>query len=160
MVLCALVENTPCRHGNPERASAVAFNPLGGFHHAMPANAEGFCYLNDIVIAILMRYAFHPGIKIAYVDFDAHHRERRPGGFLRRSRGAFHFAHETGRTLYPWSEARRKSEKDPASGTPSTFPGNRARIDEVYSYILDAAVFPILKALLRTSSLPRSERTP
>ena len=27
----------------------VAFNPFGGFHHAGPALAAGFCYINDVV---------------------------------------------------------------------------------------------------------------
>jgi CheY-like chemotaxis protein len=30
----------------------LTFNPAGGFHHAQPRNAEGFCYINDIAIAI------------------------------------------------------------------------------------------------------------
>ena len=30
----------------------IAFNPLAGFHHALPDHAEGFCYINDIVIAL------------------------------------------------------------------------------------------------------------
>ena len=30
----------------------VALNPLGGFHHGMPGHAEGFCYINDIAVAL------------------------------------------------------------------------------------------------------------
>ena len=29
----------------------VAFNLLGGFHHAFPDRAAGFCYLNDVALA-------------------------------------------------------------------------------------------------------------
>ena len=31
----------------------VAFNWAGGMHHAKKAEASGFCYVNDIVLAIL-----------------------------------------------------------------------------------------------------------
>ncbi|MBI2266644.1 MAG: histone deacetylase [Armatimonadetes bacterium] len=37
--------------------SGVAVNLGGGFHHAMPDRAEGFCYVNDLAVAtrVLMR---------------------------------------------------------------------------------------------------------
>lgn len=31
----------------------VIYSPAGGTHHGMPARANGFCYLNDPVLAIL-----------------------------------------------------------------------------------------------------------
>ena len=31
----------------------VAFNLLGGFHHAFSDRASGFCYLNDVVLACM-----------------------------------------------------------------------------------------------------------
>ncbi|MCE6961459.1 acetoin utilization protein AcuC [Cereibacter sphaeroides] len=46
--------------------------PGGGTHHGMPGRANGFCYLNDPVLGMLvLRRA---GVRrIAYVDIDAHH---------------------------------------------------------------------------------------
>ncbi|WP_425439421.1 acetoin utilization protein AcuC [Poseidonocella sedimentorum] len=46
--------------------------PGGGTHHGMPDRANGFCYLNDPVIALLsLRRA---GLRrLAYIDIDAHH---------------------------------------------------------------------------------------
>ena len=54
------------------RHGGSVFNPGGGTHHGMPDRANGFCYLNDPVLAILaMR---RQGLEqIAYVDIDAHH---------------------------------------------------------------------------------------
>ena len=50
----------------------VVHNPAGGTHHAMPARASGFCYLNDAVLAILS--LLRQGVeRVAYVDIDAHH---------------------------------------------------------------------------------------
>ncbi len=50
----------------------VIYHPGGGTHHGMPDFANGFCYLNDVVLAVL-------GLKragarrVAYIDIDAHH---------------------------------------------------------------------------------------
>jgi acetoin utilization protein AcuC len=50
----------------------VIYHPAGGTHHGLPDRANGFCYLNDPVLAMLsLRRA---GVRrIAYVDIDAHH---------------------------------------------------------------------------------------
>ncbi len=49
----------------------VAFSPAGGMHHAMPDSANGFCFFNDPVLAILR--LVKEGLKVLYVDIDAHH---------------------------------------------------------------------------------------
>jgi acetoin utilization protein AcuC len=52
-------------------AGRMAFNPAGGMHHARPGRAQGFCFLNDPVLAVLrLRQA---GWRVLYVDIDAHH---------------------------------------------------------------------------------------
>lgn len=49
----------------------VAINWYGGRHHCLKNRASGFCYINDIVLAILrLRTKFK---RISYVDFDLHH---------------------------------------------------------------------------------------
>ncbi len=45
--------------------------PGGGTHHGMPNRANGFCYLNDPVLAIMALRRM--GLRVAYVDLDAHH---------------------------------------------------------------------------------------
>lgn len=50
----------------------VVYTPAGGTHHGMPDRANGFCYFNDPVLAILsLRH--HGARRVAYVDIDAHH---------------------------------------------------------------------------------------
>jgi acetoin utilization protein AcuC len=50
----------------------VVYHPAGGTHHGLPDRANGFCYVNDPVLAILsLRRA---GVRrVVYVDIDAHH---------------------------------------------------------------------------------------
>ena len=53
-------------------SGGVVFSPAGGTHHGFSDRANGFCYLNDPVFAILSlrRNGAH---RVAYVDIDAHH---------------------------------------------------------------------------------------
>jgi acetoin utilization protein AcuC len=54
------------------RDGGVVFHPAGGTHHGMPDHANGFCYLNDPVLAILSLRR-NGAQRIAYIDIDAHH---------------------------------------------------------------------------------------
>ncbi|KAI1722464.1 histone deacetylase domain-containing protein [Ditylenchus destructor] len=49
----------------------IAINWMGGLHHAKKSEASGFCYTNDIVLAILELLKFHQ--RVLYVDIDIHH---------------------------------------------------------------------------------------
>lgn len=49
----------------------IAINWSGGLHHAKKWEASGFCYVNDIVLAILELLRFHP--RVLYIDIDVHH---------------------------------------------------------------------------------------
>ncbi len=58
--------------GSLLRDGGVVHSPGGGTHHGMPDRANGFCYLNDPVLAILALRA-NGAARVAYVDVDAHH---------------------------------------------------------------------------------------
>lgn len=50
----------------------MVYAPGVGNHHGMPAHASGFCFVNDIALAVLRWREF--GVRrIAYLDLDAHH---------------------------------------------------------------------------------------
>lgn len=53
------------------KQSNIAINWSGGLHHAKKAEASGFCYINDIVLAILQLLLYHP--RVLYIDIDVHH---------------------------------------------------------------------------------------
>jgi acetoin utilization protein AcuC len=79
----------------------VVFNPLGGFHHASRLHSEGFCYVNDIIVAIDRFLA--RGFRVAYVDLDAHHGNGVQDAYYADDRVLFISLHQTGKSLYPWS---------------------------------------------------------
>lgn len=52
--------------------NAPVFNLGGGFHHAQPDKAEGFCLLNDVAIAIKKIQSKKGRKKILIIDLDYH----------------------------------------------------------------------------------------
>lgn len=52
--------------------SGVGFHIGGGFHHAFPDHAEGFCYINDIAVAIRKMQNEKKANKFAVIDCDLH----------------------------------------------------------------------------------------
>jgi acetoin utilization deacetylase AcuC-like enzyme len=50
----------------------VGFHVGGGFHHAFPDHAEGFCYLHDMAIAVEHFRAQSSLGKVLFVDVDLH----------------------------------------------------------------------------------------
>ena len=55
---------------NEDKADIV-INWAGGLHHAKKAEASGFCYVNDCVLAILELLKTHE--RVLYIDIDIHH---------------------------------------------------------------------------------------
>ncbi|KAJ2014854.1 hypothetical protein GGI14_004613 [Coemansia sp. S680] len=51
--------------------SDIVINWAGGLHHAKKGAASGFCYINDIVLAILELLKYHQ--RVMYLDIDVHH---------------------------------------------------------------------------------------
>jgi acetoin utilization protein AcuC len=129
-----------------EGDALVAFNPLGGFHHAMPAHAEGFCYINDIAIGLMDALQRSPGLRIAYVDIDAHHGNGVQEAFLRDPRVLFISLHETGRTLYPWSGYEQEIGEGEGRGFTVNIPLEPGTDDEVYDLVLEQVTFPLIES--------------
>lgn len=85
------------QNGEAERV----FHPGGGLHHAFPHRASGFCYVNDVVLAIdKLREG---GQRVLYVDIDAHHGDAVEAAFADKSEVMTISVHQDGRTLFPGS---------------------------------------------------------
>ena len=72
-----------------EKRVDAAFSIAGGLHHAAPTHASGFCIFNDPAIAI--KYFLDRGMRVAYVDVDAHHGDGVAGCVLPGRTGVDHF---------------------------------------------------------------------
>ena len=113
----------------------VIYNPAGGTHHGMPARANGFCYLNDPVLAMLSLR--HHGVqRIAYVDIDAHHCDGVAVGFAGDPDCLMISVHEEG--LWP----RTGLIEDDAGGNAINLPVSRGFNDAEMAHVRDALVLP------------------
>ena len=72
----------------------------GGLHHAMAANASGFCVYNDPAVAIAWLLG-QGAERIAYVDVDAHHGDGVERAFWNDPRVLTIGLHEHPDTLFP-----------------------------------------------------------
>ena len=77
----------------------VAFNGAGGLHHAMRDHAKGFCIYNDP--AVVCGLLADRGMRVAYVDIDAHHGDGVQAAFYDTDQVLTISLHESGRSLFP-----------------------------------------------------------
>ncbi len=77
----------------------LAFNPSGGYHHAGPELAAGFCYINDVALACLV--LAEVGKRVLYLDIDVHHGDGVQNAFYDRNDVMTISFHENGKTLFP-----------------------------------------------------------
>jgi acetoin utilization protein AcuC len=126
--------------GDVTRAFAFA----GGLHHAMPDRASGFCYLNDAVLAILALRRH--GLRVAYVDIDAHHGDGVQAAFYRSPDVLTISTHERGDRLFPGTGAVEECGEGPGRGYAVNLPLNPYTDDAVYLDAFDAVVPAAVRA--------------
>lgn len=122
----------------------IVFNPLGGFHHSSRAHAEGFCYVNDVLVAIDMFVA--GGFRVAYVDIDAHHGNGVQDAYYRDDRVLTVSLHQTGETLYPWSGFEHEIGEDAGRGFNINVPLPEQTDDEAFEWVFERVVTPAVTA--------------
>lgn len=122
----------------------LAFNVFGGFHHAGRSHAEGFCYINDVGIAL--SYLIDRGVKVACIDLDAHHGNGVQDAFYNDNRILKISFHESGKTLYPWSGFETEIGEGPGKGYNINIPLPQGTDDETYLYAFFEIVPPVMKA--------------
>ena len=124
-----------------QKRADVAFNLLGGFHHAMADRAEGFCYLNDLVLTC-MKLA-DAGKRVVYLDVDAHHGDGVQSAFYRRKDVMTISLHETGKTLFPWGGFEDEIGEGPGRGYNVNVPLPPETYDEAFLTAFDSVAVPL-----------------
>lgn len=77
----------------------ICVNWSGGLHHAKKREASGFCYVNDIVLAILELLRVHP--RVLYIDIDVHHGDGVQEAFYVTDRVMTVSFHKYGEQFFP-----------------------------------------------------------
>lgn len=123
--------------------ACFCFNPVGGFHHAMRSRAGGFCYVNDIAIAIIKM--LETANRIAYIDIDVHHGDGLQDAFYSDPRVLTISIHESGRSLFPGTGFEDELGEGDAYGYNVNIPLLNQSDDEVYMSAFNEVVPPLLK---------------
>ncbi len=115
----------------------IVFHPAGGTHHGGKARANGFCFFNDPVFAILEFLALGAA-RVAYVDFDAHHGDGVEDAFADDPRVMTISIHEADR----WP--RTGALQDRRGGNARNMPVPRGLNDDEFATLVDDAVVPLV----------------
>jgi acetoin utilization protein AcuC len=126
-----------------EGKADIAFNLLGGFHHAMAERAAGFCYLNDVVLACMKMAG--AGKRVLYLDVDAHHGDGVQAAFYQRQDVMTVSMHETGRTLFPWGGFENETGEGPGRGYNVNVSLPPETYDEAFLTAFDGVVVPLVE---------------
>jgi len=116
----------------------VAFNHSGGGHHAAPGYASGFCIFNDIAIAV--KHLRANGLRVAYIDIDAHHADGVQGAFYDSDQVLTISLHETGRLLFPGTGEPSEIGVGAGKGYSVNIPLAPYTDDEIYLWAFDQIV--------------------
>lgn len=125
-------------------AADVAFNPSGGFHHAFPEKAAGFCYINDNALACLV--LAEAGKRVLYLDVDVHNGDGVAHAFYERSDVMTISLHENPKTLFPGTGFEDEIGEGEGRGYCVNLPLPVGTYDEAYLHAFAAVVLPLIRA--------------
>jgi len=122
----------------------VAFNPAGGHHHAGPAKASGFCYVNDVALACLI--LAEQNRRVLYLDVDVHHGDGVEEAFYDRPDVMTISLHQSGKTLFPGTGFPRDIGIGDGRGFSVNAPLPPGTYDDQYVRAFNAIVPPLAGA--------------
>jgi acetoin utilization protein AcuC len=122
----------------------VAFHIAGGLHHGMPEHASGFCYVNDLAIAITE--LVQQGYRVAYIDVDVHHGDGVQAAFYDTDQVLTISLHESGRFLFPGTGFVEEIGVGKGRGYAVNLPFPPGTDDALFSEGFTAIVPPLVEA--------------
>ena len=125
-------------------SAEVAFNPSGGFHHAGPERASGFCYINDVALACII--LAEAGKKVLYLDVDVHHGDGVAYAFYGRADVMTISFHQDPRTLFPGTGFEDEIGTGKGAGYCVNVPLPVGTYDEAYMKAFTAIALPLITA--------------
>jgi histone deacetylase 1/2 len=125
-----------------ENSADIVINWAGGLHHAKKAEASGFCYVNDCVLAILELLKVHE--RVLYVDIDIHHGDGVEEAFYCTDRVMTCSFHKFGE-YFPGTGDVQDSGYGPGKNYAINFPLNDGMDDESYKSIFEPVISKIME---------------
>lgn len=125
------------------KQSDIAIAWGGGLHHAKKSEASGFCYINDIVVAILQLLRVHA--RVLYIDIDVHHGDGVEEAFFSTDRVMTVSFHKFDpNTFFPGTgsldDNGPKNEENPGAHHAINVPLNDGITDEQYEWLFKEVI--------------------
>lgn len=121
----------------------IAVNWSGGLHHAKKSEASGFCYINDIVLAIVELLKVHA--RVLYIDIDVHHGDGVEEAFYTTDRVMTFSLHKYG-DFFPGTGHISDIGAKEGTGYSVNAPLNNGITDDTY---FDELFKPILEKIMQ-----------
>ncbi|KAJ3300410.1 Histone deacetylase 2 [Borealophlyctis nickersoniae] len=115
----------------------IAINWGGGLHHAKKRQASGFCYVNDIVLAILELLKCHS--RVLYIDTDVHHGDGVEEAFYLTDRVMTVSFHKFGE-FFPGTGALKDTGIGKGRKYSVNIPLNDGIDDETYRFMFESVI--------------------
>jgi acetoin utilization protein AcuC len=122
----------------------IAFNPSGGFHHADPERAAGFCYINDVAIACAV--LAEQGRRVLYLDVDVHMADGVANAFYDRWDVMTMSVHQNPKTLFPGTGFADEIGEGDGKGYCVNVPLPIGTYDQAYMQAFEAIAPPLITA--------------
>ena len=120
-------------------AADITINWAGGLHHAKKREASGFCYINDINLAILELLRTFP--RVLYIDIDCHHGDGVEEAFYTTDRVMTCSFHKFGE-YFPGTGTQEDRGRAKGKGYAVNVPLKDGITDEAFKSVFDPVSLP------------------
>lgn len=128
--------------GRPGRTFSIA----GGMHHAHRSRAAGFSVYNDAAVGIAVARNAHPGLRVLYIDIDAHHGDGVQEAFAGTPEVLTISLHESGLYSFPGTGFPGEIGYGPGEGFSANVPLPTYATDACFALAFDDVVVPLARA--------------
>lgn len=132
----------------PGNSIEIAINWDGGRHHAKRAAASGFCYVQDIVLAI--QELRKTCSRVMYIDLDLHHGDGVEAAFVHSDKVFTLSLHRHDPGFFPNSGAFVEQGKGKGKGYNLNIPLKKGLSDKSFEVLIDEIVLPTIDAYIDT----------
>ncbi len=126
--------------------SRRTFSIAGGLHHAHRSRAAGFSVYNDPAVAIAVARRQHPGLRLLYLDIDAHHGDGVQEAFAGTNEVMTISVHESGVWLFPGTGFAGEIGYGDGEGYSVNVPLPPVAGDVSFENVFDSVVEPLTRA--------------
>jgi len=121
------------------------FSIAGGLHHAHRSRAAGFSIYNDAAVGIAVARQQRPGLKVLYIDIDAHHGDGVQEAFASSAEVLTISIHQSGMHAFPGTGFAGEIGYGPGAGFSANVPLPPYATDACFALAFDDMIAPLAR---------------